>query len=404
MIGRLVLAAVLGLGLLLEIAVTVSAHPPVLRALFTVTAALGVCLAAVLRRRHPRIAAAVAVGLVLAAELVGADGAEGPAPVAFLAMLIVIGAAVRRLRFAEVVLVWAGGAAPVLLAESRYSSTVTLVMMIGWAAATGAGAWLRVADGRQRALRETVRRTERVALARDLHDVAAHHLTALIIQAQAGQVRPGDSRAVLSDIETAGVEALDSLRRLARLLRDENEAAPTPPGTVADLVTAFGRRGLLEADLASAWPDDADTEDGAGRVGATLELPDGPQPEDWPPEVATGIYRIAQEALTNVARHADGARQVTVTLAHDTRSIRLTVTDDGRAAPSPPGSASGHAAPPEQVAGSVGRGLDGMRERATALGGTLTAGPTDRGWIVRAVLPAPLSPIRSVPPSWKIWR
>jgi signal transduction histidine kinase len=409
MIGRLALVAVLGLGLLLEIAVTASAHPPVLLALFTVTATAGVCLAALLRRRNPGVAAVVAVGLILAVELVGArfpgaDGAGEPAPIGWLAMLIVIGTAVRRLRFTAVVLVWAGGAVPALVAEALYSSTVALVMTVGWAVAIGAGAWTRVADGRQRALRETVRRAERVALARDLHDVAAHHLTALIIQAQAGQVGPGDSRAVLGEIEAAGVEALDSLRRLARLLRDEEEVPPAPPGTVADLVAAFGRRGLLEADLVGTEAVASDHP-----VGARLELPDGPQPEDWPPELATVVYRIAQEALTNVARHARDARHVTVTLAHDARSIRLTVTDDGGAAPqpflpeegtAPPG---GNAAQPEPMDGVSGRGVDGMRERATALGGTLTAGRSGTCWTVRAVLPAP-SPTRPVPTWWRIRR
>src|SRR5690349_19300671 len=97
-------------------------------------------------------------------------------------------------------------------------------------------------------------------------------------------------------------------------------------------------------------------------------------PADWPPEITIGIYRIVQEALTNVARHARHARTVTVTLAHNEQTVRLRIADDGQPRPS---------------TGADGHGLVGMRERAVALGGELTAGPgTPTGWTVEAILPA----------------
>jgi signal transduction histidine kinase len=203
---------------------------------------------------------------------------------------------------------------------------------------------------------DDVRRTERLGLARDLHDVAAHHLTGLIIQAQVAQLTDADPpaiRAVLAEVETAGAQALASLRQVVRLLRNDELAAAPVPDSLAELVDRFGSTGIR----------------------ARLDLPDGPMPADWPPETAIGIYRIVQEALTNVAQHARDARTVTVTLAHGPRVLRLQIADDGQAGRSTrPGS----------------YGLVGMRERATALGGELSAGPgTPAGWTVEATIPVP---------------
>jgi signal transduction histidine kinase len=108
-----------------------------------------------------------------------------------------------------------------------------------------------------------------------------------------------------------------------------------------------------------------------------LRLPDGPRDPGWPPQVTTTVCRVVQEALTNVARHAPGAREVTVALREDRQAITVEVTDDA-----PAGS------PRFPYAG--GYGLVGMRERVEALGGTLSAGPAPgAGWSVLATLPAP---------------
>ncbi|MDR7274793.1 sensor histidine kinase [Catenuloplanes atrovinosus] len=309
-------------------------------------------------------AATLAIGSMLVAQAtdVTAGWRAPPAPVACLALLIVTAAAVRHLTSAwAAILAAAAALVPTVAFRTAYTGTVTLVMTAGWIAAVVIGAWLRATDARRRRLRDSIRRAERTALARDLHDVAAHHLTALIIQAQVAQVAPGETRTALAEIERAGVEALDSLRRVARLLRDPN-AEPETPGTVADLVAAFAARDPAAPDRPA--------------IEARLDLPNGPQPRDWPPGVALALYRITQEALTNVARHAHDARHVTVTLAHDRRSIRLTITDDGQKG----------TGTEDRPAG--GHGIEGMRERAAALGGTLTAAP-DGGWAVRLTLPAP---------------
>ncbi len=371
--GTLVEAAfgvLLTAGLAVEVAVVVSRRPawPVGAALALITAA--VCGAALLRRRFPARAATAAIVLCGAAELIDwqTDRQGQPAPIACLALLVVVASAVRLLPApAGAVAVAAGSGVVAVGTVERYATylaqgipnarTAVLVMVVGWAVAVTVGLWRRFGDARRRAMVDGVRRSERLALARDLHDIAAHHLTGLIIQTQVAQLDTGADppaiRAALADIETAGTRALDSLRQVVRLLRDDEPAVAPAPDSLAKLVDRFSSTGTR----------------------ARLDLPDGPMPADWPLEATIAIYRIVQEALTNVAQHARDARTVTVTLAHDERTVRLRIADDGQLGPS---------------AGRDGHGLVGMRERAAALGGELSAGPgTPTGWTVEATIPAP---------------
>ncbi|WP_433132448.1 sensor histidine kinase [Micromonospora sp. CA-240977] len=356
----------LAAGFALEVTVVLSHRPgwPVGVALVAITAA--VCAAALLRRRFPGSSAATAIVLCGAAELIDwQTGRHGqPAPIAFLALLAVVASAVRSLPGAVGAVAVAAGAGLVAVGTvERYATyleqgipnarTATLIAVTGWASAVMVGVWLRVADARGRATIDRVRRAERLALARDLHDVAAHHLTGLIIQTQVAKLdaeaAPPRIRDSLVDIETAGAQALDSLRQVVRLLRDDEPMTLS----LADLVDRFRATGIR----------------------ARLDLPDGPIPPGWPPETTIGVYRIVQEALTNVAQHARGARTAVVTLAHDQRTVRLSVADDGRR---------------RSAAGRDGHGLVGMRERASALGGRLSAGPSaSKGWTVEATLPTP---------------
>ncbi|MFG1606554.1 sensor histidine kinase [Actinoplanes sp. NPDC049265] len=354
--ARLVTTAILAAGLLLETAV--QWHRGFL-GLVLVLLTAGVCVAAGLRRRFPAWAALTATVLCAAAEVIDwrTDRLGQPAPIAALALLVVVASAVRLRPPAEVVAVAAGSGVVAAGTIERYATelargvpqatSATLVMVIGWAMAVTAGLWRRYADARRRAAVELARRTERLALARDLHDVAGHHLTGLVLQAQVAQLTPAaDPAAALAGIEAAGSEALASLRQVVRLLRDDR------PGALEELIESFPGTG----------------------VRARLDRPDGPLPAGWPPEISVAVYRIVQEALTNVARHARDAREVVVTLAHDRRTVLLRIADDGQ-----PGAVS-----------DGGVGLTGMRERAAALGGTLTAGPgTPAGWVVEAAFPAP---------------
>jgi signal transduction histidine kinase len=238
---------------------------------------------------------------------------------------------------------------------------ITAVTALGgalWAAGVVAGLALRRLDGRARDTAEAIRRTERLDLARELHDVVAHHITGMLIQAQAAQVLarrdPAKVAGSLGDIEAAGSDALAAMRRVVGLLRDDAAAPPsTDQEDLAELVERFGRQG---PEVRLRVPGDEAA---------------------WPPEVTSTVYRIVQEALTNVLRHAPRARSVAVTVGRDPHGFTVEVADDA-----PPVSA--------RAQHRGGYGLIGMRERVVALGGTLGAGPRPgSGWSVRATLPVP---------------
>ncbi|MFI6207455.1 sensor histidine kinase [Streptomyces sp. NPDC051041] len=220
---------------------------------------------------------------------------------------------------------------------------------------------------------ERARRTlleERSRIARELHDVVAHHMSVISIQAQVAphlvQDPPEELRENLAGIRQNAVEALTELRRVLDVLRSEplvphagedgSGAAPHAPQPTLDRLPA-----LVENTRAAG-------------LTVTTEITGERRP--LPPAVELSAYRIVQEALSNVLRHAPGAT-AHVALAYGPRELRVEVvnTRPGRAAP--PSSGAGH-------------GLLGMRERAAMLGGSLTAGPgADGGYRVRALLPVP---------------
>jgi signal transduction histidine kinase len=204
---------------------------------------------------------------------------------------------------------------------------------------------------------------ERIALARELHDVVAHHVTGIVVQAQAAlTVADSDPLAahrLLPGIARSGSDALSAMRRLVGTLRDEGSRVGS-----ADVATTD-----LDADVRAVVQQARD-------VGTPVELTiDLPKPV--PPEVARSILRLVQESLTNVQKHARDATEVAVELSTSDQHVRLRVHDDGAGLPVEP------------VGGSGGYGLIGMRERVELLGGLFSAGPTGvRGWQVLAELPA----------------
>lgn len=325
-----------------------------------------VCAAAVLRARSRAWAAAVGLVVSGVAEVVAWrwDLRGQPGIAASLGLFVLVGSAVRALPVRRAAVVAAGGLAVAAGAMSSHPA-VSNALGTGWGAAIGIGLSLRIMDARRLAVIEAVRRGERLELAKELHDSAAHHITGVVLQAQGARIaarrNTGALDATLEGIETAGTDALTAMRQVIGLLRNGEDASGLAPAPerLTDLVDRFA----------------------AHVPAARLVLPDGPPDPTWPPEVTTTIHRVAAEALTNIKRHAADARQVTVTLAHGRRAITVEITDDASPAGSPWFPHGG------------GYGLLGMRERVEALGGTLVAGPRPgAGWSVLATLPAPGTP------------
>ncbi|MBC6462498.1 sensor histidine kinase [Actinomadura sp. HBU206391] len=373
-------AANVGLGVVFAAALTVEAGPVEGGhggLAFPLAVGTAVCVAALLRERSRARAAAAGLAVCAAAELASWQWhlPSQPGAAAALALLVLIGSAVRVLPFRPAAAIAAGGAAVTAGTLERYLTfiadgtpnnlTATRLMGLGWAVAVGTGLWLRLLDGRRQVAIEAVRRGERLELARELHDAAAHHITGIVLQAQAARIAARKHAETLDDalagIESAGTEALASMRQVIGLLRDSGDAGGLTPGPeqVTELVERFAGRGPA----------------------VRLRLPDGHADPAWPPEVTTTVCRVVQEALTNITRHAPGAGEVTVALAHDRQAITVEITDDAPPAGSP------------RFPHAGGYGLIGMRERVEALGGTLTAGPgPGAGWSVLATLPAPGRP------------
>ncbi|MQA82107.1 MAG: two-component sensor histidine kinase [Streptosporangiales bacterium] len=244
-----------------------------------------------------------------------------------------------------------------------------LVWSLGAIAASVLGVYLRTQESKRQRSIDDVRRAQRLELAHDLHDFVAHHVSGIVVQAQASQfvARDDPAKAVdaLRRIEEAGQQALASMRRTVRMLREDDDEAPSSPAQgiadLPDLARRFGDTGGVPVHLSVA----ADVDDGL------------------PPEVTTSAYRIVLEALTNVRKHAVDVAAVTVELRRESpdrgASDLVVLVYDGAG---------------RQLGGDGetqrGFGLVGLRERVTAVGGTLSAGPRDGlGWTVEARLPLP---------------
>lgn len=204
---------------------------------------------------------------------------------------------------------------------------------------------------------DQVKLLEREQLARELHDTVAHHVSAIVVRAQAGRVvaasDPAAALDALAVIEDEASRTLAEMRAMVGALRHGEEPDLSPQRGVADierLVTVNGARPQVDLELSGDL--------------------DGLRPS-----VDAALYRLAQESITNALRHARRATRIHVTVSGDDDCVRLTVGDDGDAGAFDPRSASGF-------------GLIGMAERAKLLGGTLEAGPNrNGGWTVQAVLP-----------------
>ncbi|MFC1640141.1 sensor histidine kinase [Gemmatimonadota bacterium] len=213
-----------------------------------------------------------------------------------------------------------------------------------------------LAEGRRRLI-DDARFGERVQLARELHDTVAHHVSAIAIQSQAARVvatsRPDVALQALKAIEETASNALTEMRKVVGALRDTNEVDTAPQRRLAD-IKRLAR---------------------SSQNGPRIEVSFSGELNTLDPSVEAGLYRIAQESITNVRRHARNASCITVRVDGTADGVCLTVADDGDAGSPSKGQTPGY-------------GLTGMKERATLLGGEFEAGPgPDGGWRVRAVLP-----------------
>ncbi|MEV6168007.1 histidine kinase [Streptomyces sp. NPDC051954] len=319
------------------------------------------CLPLAVRRRWPAVCLTL-VSLGFAADQL--RGYHSFAGTAVAVALMSAGAHLERHRRATV-LVLSVAYVPLAVALHRLGSGAEspaefvlyyLALALPW----GMGAWLRYTRAleaeRRRRVAEDTRAAERTRIARELHDVVTHHVTAMVVQAEAARyltAAPDRLDQALTAVTDTGREAITDLRHLLDLLNPDH-------GVEAGTPTAGGLRTLVEQTR---------------RAGQPVEFT-----EEGTPEMSTGsaglvAYRVVQEALTNALKYAHGSR-TSVQVQHGAREITVEVSTDG--------SGSRTASP-----GGSGRGLAGLHERVDVLGGDFSAGAlTDGGFVVRARIPA----------------
>ncbi|MFG1875065.1 sensor histidine kinase [Sphaerisporangium sp. NPDC049003] len=318
-------------------------------------------LALVARRAHP--VAALWVTIVATCVYVHQGFAYGPVFAAPIFMIVnAVMAGHRRAA-------WAAGGS-LFLFFAAYA-TWLLPVRQGWLHHAGVGAIILVvltgaemarARREQRVERERVEEEEarrqaseeRLTMAQELHDVLGHSISLIHVQASTAlhliDDHPEQARTALATIKQASKDVLTEMRSVLGVLRD---GAPRSPAA-----------GLGQLDEL------------IGRTGPAVTMETEGIPRPLPPGVERATYRIIQESLTNVTKHAPGAR-ATVTITYGPEELYVRVADSGATAPSALTDEGG------------GNGIPGMRERAAALGGSLTARPHRAGFLVEARLPIP---------------
>jgi signal transduction histidine kinase len=339
-------------------------------------------VAALLLVRRPGrtgvVGCATAVAALLAYLLAGYTFGPVFLPVV-VAVLLTAADGRRALAWSTAAAMAASGAAALVLRDAV--EPALLLAVVPWLVVLLlAGEALRVGRDRRTATRaahaarlESLVATERLGIARDLHDVLAHSLSAINVQAGVGlhllDSDPAQARASLQAVKDTSKQALEEVRGVIGALRRDGEAPRAPAPGLADVasllddVAATGVR--ISADLRGVVRDDGD-----------VDVPAGPDPtpdRTVPAHVGAATYRIVQESLTNVRRHAVRP-EADVRVAVGPARVVVTVRS-----PRTPGATDRAVVP--------GHGIAGMRERAEALGGSLTAGPQGEEFVVRAELP-----------------
>ncbi|WP_405432598.1 sensor histidine kinase [Micromonospora sp. NBC_00617] len=354
---------------------------------------VGMAVALLFRRTHPGAVTVVVAALALV-QVIAQWG-----PLAFdVAVLIALYSVVKygeRLR--DGVLAGAVAAVGVLLAAAQTSGVIAWWMTALWYALVTGAVWLVALNVRTRRLyvlsleerattlereREAESRAavaeERTRIARELHDVVAHSMAVMIVQADGARFMldrdPAQARTAVKVVADTGRQALEEMRRLVGVLRD---AGPTGVGGSVMAADPEHRR-LALADLPDllARFGDAGLRIRHTVTGDALVLPPG---------LELTVYRVVQEALTNALKHGGVGAGVDLSLSYTADAVVVRAVDDGRGRPVVSPAPSG------------GHGLLGMRERVTVYDGSLTAGPRPAGgWQVEARLPLPSGPATEV--------
>jgi signal transduction histidine kinase len=322
--------------------------------------------ALLVRRRYPVAVLLVVFGTTLAYWT--SDYPRGPVFVALIVSFITTVVAGRRaVAIAMVIVGWTAFTwLPYLVGNESRPGLAGPSALLAWLLVLlGVGEAVRA--GRARAA-ETVRTREeearrraseeRLRIARELHDVLAHNISLINVQAGVAlhlmDEQPEQARTALTAIKQASKDALGELRSVLEVLRRYGESEPRTPQPGLDAL------------------DDLVSRAGAAGLEVTVEVDGNPRP--LPAEVDLAAFRIVQEAVTNVARHA-GQSTATVRVAYGEHDVTLQIDDNGRGGT------------PSSISGS-GSGIAGMRERTAALGGRLDVGPRPGGGFqVRAELP-----------------
>ncbi|RIV37826.1 sensor histidine kinase [Micromonospora radicis] len=266
------------------------------------------------------------------------------------------------------------GPVPPLLA-AIVTGVLINVLFFGFAYFFGETAWVAARREHELAAQaEALRRSqaearehavvgERVRIARELHDVVAHHVSVMGVQAAACRrvfdKDPAKARTALASIEQSARTAVDELRRMLGVLR----AGDREPARAQQQAA-----GIDQVDAVLARAREAGLQAALGVYGAPTPLPES---------VSQAAYRVVQEAVTNTLKHATGVRVLDVRIRYLAQEVEVEVTDDGRAT---------------RPANADGLGLVGMRERVATHGGELEVGPrTGGGWRVRVRFPLPVT-------------
>ncbi len=335
--------------------------PPVATALMMV-----LMLALFWRRTHPLLGVVITFAVINAVTLAGVIAGAGDIGLYSMVSVFLLPYALfrwasgRDAAIGLAIIVVSAEIAGVITAVAQSTSFVIVEALIGSVVflllPAAVGALVRYELRVRASELERVKLREREELARELHDTVAHHVSAIVIQAQAGHTvaasHPEAAADALEVIEEEASRTLAEMRLMVSALRDDRTADLAPQRGIADIERLSRNAGTAPSVTVELLGDLSD-------LGSPVDA---------------AVYRLAQESITNAVKHAHNASHIEVSVTGDETDVRLSVRDDGDST-STDRTLSGY-------------GIVGMNERATLLGGTFEAGPNpDRGWSVSAVLP-----------------